>query len=401
VRRRDLLAVLPALAACGETMNLDNGVQARRPPQLPSVYDFRSLSSASKLYMGYTADYGLTAAGTMLAQSASHPAVMLTGNLRQWPALGLRFDPIDGTTMNWSVQNGWGWTMDWLGQGGTGTIAGLGGRDIAIPKGSTLDLGIGIIAHFAAEDVANGIVYSSACNYRATCGKLESFGYHAGCDLDNTSVYASRGMLIERYSCNNRAPALVRRNEAGLSPGALGNRDQCAGLVAGNNKPFELWILDQCNSSNISTQPVARGCFSNSGNTTYDWVDFIYYGPDEENFGRQQRHLFRRRSQGAAIVSATKELPIDNSWAPKRLKFDGTNLQVWQSGIPLFVDGIGNEAPVPWTSGALTCDQFLLNAIQLGNNPPTNHAYAGYYALLGFDSTLTNSQADELWTALS
>jgi hypothetical protein len=300
--------------------------------------------------------------------------------------------------MDWSVQNGWGWNMDWRDvPGNTGTIAGLGGRDIAIPQGGSLDLGIGVVAHFEAEDVPSGKVYSSACNYRATCGKLESFGYHAGCDLDNSSVYASRGLLVERYGCNNRGPSLVRRNEPGLSPGALGNRDQLPGLIAGNNKPFELWILRQTNSSNISTQPVADFCFSNSGNTTYDYLDCIFYGPAVENLtpAQAQRTLFRRRSQGSAIVAASKDLPNDNSWAPRRIQFDGTYLQVWQAGIPLF------DTPVAWTSGALTCDQFLLNAIQLGQNAPTNHAYNGYYALLGYDNTLTNSQADENWTALS
>jgi hypothetical protein len=348
----------------------------------PSPYDFMALSSAPLLYAGFDVENGVTLHTTLLANDLNEtvPTITISGNLKQMPVPGLRIQIRSEATFDWSLENGCGWAE------------GFGVRDVTIPNGGSMVLGdSGITAHFAAG------TYVSTNNYQATTARVPSFGPVAGCDLDNSSVEASSGLIIERWGMNNRAPSMYRHNAPGPSPGALGNQGALAALVAGANKPFEIWELFAILSTNISTVAVASWSFSNSGNGTDDYLDCVYYGPDVENLtpARAQQTLLRRHAAGADVVIATVTSPHDLSWRVRRIRFDGSDLRVWINGIEALA------RPVPWTSGSLTPDRFLLGAMKLGSGPVIAQPYQAWNTWLGYSDVLSDSQARELWRALS
>jgi hypothetical protein len=341
-----------------------------------------SLASAPLLYAGFDVEERVTLCSTLLVNVRSDmvPAVTISGNLRQSPTPGLRIQIRSDTTFDWSLENGNGWAE------------GFGVRGETIPNGGSIALGdSGITAHFAAGS------YSPNLNYQATTGTIESFGPVADCDLDNNRIYASPGLVIERWGMNNRAPSVFRRNLPGVSPGALGNQGALAGLIAGTNKPFEIWELFAILSTNISTGAVASWSFSNSAHDTADYLDCVYYGPDVETLApaQEQRTLFRRHAQDAEPVTATLVLPHDLSWRVRRVRFDGSDLRVWINGIDAL------EAPAPWTSGSLGPDRFLLGAVKLGADDVKGLPYQAWNKWLGYSDVLSDSQARELWRAFA
>jgi len=391
-RRHFLPALAGFVGACGDDMRGKVIVAGHLAAALPALtgafqgsvlagdpYNILGLSSAQYLYAGFDPETGTTLHTTLLPFSASHPPLTISGALAQNPALGLRIQCRSATTYDWSIQNGWGWAN------------GIGTRGATIPNGSSVLLGdTGITAAFAAG------TYDATCNYRATAGRLASFGPTANCDLDNSSVYASNGLLIERWGKNNRRPALYRRNETGVSPGALGNAGALAGLVSGLNKPWEIWDVGSTNSSNTSTSAAADWSFSSSSNNSDNYITAVNFGPDVEASGAQQRYVFNRCAPGeSSATAATCNLPLTESWYVRRLSYDGSALMGWMNGQPMW------NTPQAWTCGSLSPNRFLLNAIRLGNGAVGNLPFKYNGIWLGYSATLTDRMADELWTALS
>lgn len=395
MKRRTFLWSLPALlAGCGDAMRGSVVVAGAMPAAAGAAgfagsgvvsnggnpYDPLQLTSAGLIDTYIDISQALTLNTAMLCPN-NGPAITLSGALQQDPLPGLRIQCRSSTTFDWSVQDGWGW------------FNGIGDRAQTIPNGGTFALGdTGITAHFAAG------TYSSSHDYRGTVALAENLGPLSGRDLDNVTVYPSRGPKFERWGCNNRLPRMYRHNEAGTAPGILGNEGSIASLVTGNAaKQLEIWIRFQVTSSNTSTQSVCLFDFANNARSD-DYLLLEMFGPDVEP-GANQRFQLRRKVAGGSDVTAVFNQPIDNSWHVLRLRIDGTNATMWFNGVRV-------GSPVAWTTGLLTCNRFLLGGMLHGaynasTNTPSKLMYGGVNRLVAYAGLLSADQALENWRCFS
>jgi len=314
--------------------------------------DLRLLPNVGQLGVWWNAAQQVTMSATLVAAGSSPPALTVSGPLTGAAGVGYFVQVNQANTA----------LFDWNSFNGGGLARGIGQTGVPIPQGGSFEIpdGSGRFFNFPVG------TYATSQYWQAVGASWGALYGGATMLLDNSSVYAARGPVIE-------SPAL---GWCGLNPslsfspsigtGALGNTTGVPAFFAG---PFHFFAAIQPTSLHISTLPVALFGANSSSNTTGDYTDFRWYGPDATSgpAGAGSQYMFQRRKTGTAAqlakLSGITLGPIILDCAS-----DGTNGYVYIGGQEVFHGA--------WTTTtALSVNRFLLMAQKLGGNAVTNEAY--------------------------
>jgi hypothetical protein len=334
-------------------------------------HDLRLLPNVAQLGAWWNAARNVNMSSTLLSVGSGAPVVTVSGPLTETSGVGL-YVQVNSTNSA---------LFDWNNANGGGLSRGVGQTGVTLPQGGSFLLpdGSGRSINFPVG------IYNNSHSWQAVS---ESWGaLHGGPTmlLDNSSVYAAKGPVIESPSIGwcGLNPSL------GFSPslgtGGLGNTSGVPSFFAGDNQPFHIFMALQPTSLHISTLPVAAFGANSSSSTTGNYLDARWYGPDATTGpdGVGAQWFMQRRTTGTAVqlakLSDITLGPAIIDWAG-----DGANGYV----------NIGGQQVIsaPWTSsGTLACNRWLLMAQKLGGNAVSNIAYGRINAVAIYTQKQTES----------
>lgn len=339
-------------------------------------HDLRLLPSAPKLVAWHTAGQGITLSPNTKGFGTSPPPLQLGGNLNGAPPFLIDIDnsggPLGTATFRWARNE--------LGADSPLTLS-PNWVQTGVPTAPTVALGTtGVNALFPAG------TYQADNGWNSVTANWADVDNKSGCQLDNSSITVSNGVINENSSFLNGLPSLL------FSPGMLGNQSVLAS-TCNNNAPFHVFIFGHIYVLPTAANTLVIWAVSSQTQTSKDFIDLFATGP----------------SASPAKVYSLQRVS-DSGGTPDRIDSNSTTQKtglaphIWEIGykapnLYLWMDGwlIGTKV----VTGNLLVNRYSLFGIKLGANAATLFLQGRLSDHALYDDLLSDSERYDNLRALS